>query len=156
MAELGSSEITVHKVEGANQCGIVRSCGHDVGLADAEQRTAPVRPAELLGLSQARRDRRRSDRIDGARKGIQDADLEPFPPLGSEVVVRHPRGEFRDPFGLALAADDRRWLFCTMALAGGLTFRLLSQRNHFGNEGRCRASHSLQEFSTTWLHLTAP
>ena len=42
------ARITVHKVDVANQCGIVQSCVEDIGFAAADQRTAAVRAAELF------------------------------------------------------------------------------------------------------------
>src|SRR4029077_6947804 len=102
MAEIASGEITVHEIDVANQCRVVRSCVYDISLAAADQRATPVRPTEFLGLRQTRRNRRCSDGMDGACKGIQDADLEPSPPLRSEVLIRRPKREFRDALGLAL------------------------------------------------------
>src|SRR6202166_401794 len=128
MAEIVSGEITVHEIDVATQCRVVRSCVYDISLAAADQRATPVRATELLGLRQTRRNRRCSDGINGACQGIQDADLEPFPPLRSEILIRRPRGEFRDAFGLALPADNGLRLFGKASRASGLPYhaRLLS------------------------------
>src|ERR1700730_1686258 len=120
MAEIAAGEITVHEIDVANQCRVVRSGVYDISLAAADQRATPVRAAELLGLRQTRRNRRDSDGMNGAGQGIQDADLEPFPALGSEVLIRRPRGEFCDAFGLALPADNGLWLFGKASLVSVL------------------------------------
>ena len=130
MTELGSREVTVHEIDVPNQYRIVQSCVDYVGFAAANQCATAVRAAELFCLSQARRNRRRSESINGTRQRIQDAQLEPFPPLTSEVFVGHPEREACDALGLALAADNRRRLFCIAVRGDGPTFYALMMVLH--------------------------
>src|SRR5580704_694181 len=114
MTELGSREVAVHEIDVPNQYRIVQSCVDYVGFAAANQCATAVRAAELFCLSQARRNRWRSEGTDGTRQRIQDAQLEPFPPLRSEVFVGYPAREVCHALGLALAADDRRRLIAVL------------------------------------------
>src|ERR1700746_2801040 len=120
MTELGSGEVTVHEVDVANQCRIVQSSVDDVGFTATNECATIVRAAELSCLSQARHSWWCPEGINGARQRIQDADLEPFPSLRSEVFVGHRAREFRHALSLALAADDRLRFSCTAGLGGGL------------------------------------
>src|SRR4029077_9886087 len=124
MTELGTGEETVHEIDVANQCRIVRSRVDDVGCAAADECATTIQAAELFCLSQARRSRWCSDGNNGAGQRIQDAHLKPFPPLGSEALVCHPAREFRHALGLALAADDRLRFFCTVAVSVGLAWHV--------------------------------
>src|SRR6202041_2684032 len=96
-------------------CCVVLSCVDHVGLSAADQSATAVRAAKLFGLFQARRDRRRPEGIDGARQRIEHTYLEPFPALGSKILIARPEGELRNTLSLTHARDDRRRVLCRVA-----------------------------------------
>src|SRR5580704_6722355 len=101
MTELRCGQVAVHEVDVANQRRIVESRVDNVGRAAANQCAIAVWAAKGLRLSKARGDRWGFQGANGAGQRVKDAHLEPFAPLGREVLVRRPGGELRQAFSLA-------------------------------------------------------